>query len=41
MLKEIKLKEVPSITKIATTTALAVVKNKIPTASSLIEKNWL
>ena len=40
MLKEIKLKEVPSITKIATTTTvLAVVKNKIPTVSSLIEKN--
>ena len=41
MLKEIKLKEVPSITKIAATTVLAVAKNKIPTASSLIEKNWL
>ena len=37
MLKEIKLKEVPSITKIATTTVLAVVKNKIPNVSNLID----
>ena len=39
MLKEMKLKvKIPSITKLATTAALTIVENKIPTISNLVKK---
>ena len=33
--------EIPNITKLATSTALTAVENKIPSASNLVKKNWL
>ena len=33
--------EILKITNLATTRALTVVENKIPSASNLVKKNWL
>ena len=38
-INEVK-KEIPSITNLATTTALTAVENKIPNFSNLVQKNW-